>query len=321
MSLGSPILISRCNGLNPHHYDVVLDWIEQQHPDLLRHVAGRALPYSLPSDSKCRLHIPWLQDPVEDLHASAYRWSTELSRQCDERGIRTINRVDKHANVSRLEASRRLASAGIRTPKVVAVASEEELREGLCGMEPPVILRDNRSHQSPFVRIDSMSEAKTVSLKGFRDPVLAEFIDVASPDGAYRKFRCILLGDAVYSHHLQVTESWISRGKGRIKNASTREEEIEYLLAPEPHEELMRAARKALDLEFLGVDYALDKQGRVVVWEANLYPHIHFSKNDLVYRNFAMERTIAGMVRYYLEQAGIPAPARLIHQASYDDGK
>ncbi|HQU19495.1 MAG TPA: hypothetical protein PLA92_10650 [Fimbriimonadaceae bacterium] len=59
----------------------------------------------------------------------------------------------------------------------------------------------------------------------------------------------------------------------------------------------------------------------MVVCEANLYPHIHFSKNDLVYRNFAMERTIAGMVRYYLEQAGIPAPARLIHQASYDDGK
>ncbi len=55
----------------------------------------------------------------------------------------------------------------------------------------------------------------------------------------------------------------------------------------------------------------------MVAWEANPYPLIHFSKDYLSYRNHAIHRTLAAMLRLYLHTAGISIPGRLEREARY----
>jgi glutathione synthase/RimK-type ligase-like ATP-grasp enzyme len=317
-STAARILISRMPPLNPHFYDVVLRWIQKEHPALAPVFDVCTPPFALPSNAEYTLHVPWLHDPLDRIDARAYDMARDLLRACDLRGVPSINPVDKHVNATKINAGARLTQAGIRTPRVVAVEFESSFRQNLCGMSPPAVLRENRWHQGDFVLIRSLEEAGSAQLDKFDEPVLAEFIDVQSKDGLYRKYRCFVMGDTVISHHLQVSEDWITHGKRRLKNAQTREEEIAYLVAPDPFEETMLAARKSLDLDYVAIDYGIGRDGKPVIWEANLYPMIHFSRFDMVYRNFSVDRTIAALVRFYLETAGVPVPAKLIEQSSYE---
>lgn len=312
------ILIARVPPVNPHPYDVVLDWLRRHHPQLGRFFDLCGLAFTIPEDSNYKVHTAWLQDPVDRLNPPAYAAELDLVRQCRERGIKVINPIDKHNNLSKIEADKRLAAAGIRTPKITKVETVEHLKDHLCSVAPPVVLRENRYHQGEFYLIENMEQAKAAPLELYDEPVLSEFLSVRSDDGLYRKFRCVVVGDQVISHHLQISDGWITHGKKRISNLQTREDELTYLNAPDPHEDVMCRACKALDLEYLAVDYGIAPDGEVVVWEANQYPHLHFSTKNLMYRNFAMDRTIAAIVLQYLQEAEIDPPKKLVQQASYD---
>jgi hypothetical protein len=300
------ILVGRLPHVKPHAYDVVVDWIRSKHPDLGRHFVLGTLPCGLPQGIK--LLVQWIQDPLDVTDPFSFLHALELQSACDEKGIPIVNRVEAHKNTAKTAALERLTAVGIKTPRVF---------QGIEGIRFPVILREDVGHAGEFQLLNSLEEAKEAPFEKFYRPVLSEYWDVQSPDGLYRKYRCVVAGDRVVSHHLQISDTWLTRGSNRIKDLQTREEEIAYISQPDPFASTMLEVARALELDYVGIDYGLDAEGNAVIWEANQFPHLHFSKVDLIYRNFAMERTIAAMIAFYLEKAGLEVPQKLVEMAGY----
>ena len=61
------VLVVREASRSPEFYDVILDWIETHVPEIRPRFELRVLPCRIADWSLYALHVPWLQDPVEDL--------------------------------------------------------------------------------------------------------------------------------------------------------------------------------------------------------------------------------------------------------------
>ncbi len=319
MSNPPRILIARDRPLRSHSYDVILYWIQREHPLLATIFDVCMLPSPPEDDSLYQALVFWLQDPTEFLEPEIYRHAIELAERIAKLGLPIVNRAERQRNLTKVETARRLRAANINTPQIADFASRDALVESAEQLGFPVVLRENIGHAGEFLLLNSPEEARQAALENYFQPVLSQFVNVQSEDGRHRKFRCFVIGDRVLSNHLQISRTWLTRGLYRISDLATREEEIEYISSPDPQEALMLKVRDALDVEFLGIDYGVDREGKVAIWEANQFPHLHFSTRNLSYRNFAIERTIAAMVLHYLILAGIDPPARLVRQASYEE--
>ena len=309
---GKRFLIVRHAGKAPDFYDVILDWVEARVPEVRELFELRLLPCWVFDWSRYALHVPWLQDPVESWSPRAYARAGRLAAACDRHRIPVINRVDRLSHATRSEAARRLSRAGIRTAAVRPVGDRREFRETRAGLTLPLFVREDAGHGGPMLRADTEGELRALALEPFRRPVAVELVDARSPeDGLYRKFRYVVAGRVGIPHHMQVTQDWITRGTIRFHSASTRAEEECYINRPDPYHELFQRARTALELDLVAFDYGFDRSGELIVWEANPYPHFHMPRRRLSYLVPAMERTLAAVVRLYLERAGMAIPPRL----------
>jgi hypothetical protein len=318
-SEGPQFLVVRRLQLHTHFYDVVLDWTAEHFPELSRLFLIRHLPYRIPRNTTFALHIPWLQDPVEKWSPRRYAQANRLAAACDARGIPIVNRVDKLINVSKSAFAERMEAAGIRTPRVARIENAEEFRETLCGLALPLFVRPDWGHNQVMLRADTQDEARRLPIESVERPVAVEIVDVGdSKDGLFRKYRYVAAGEIGVSHHLQVSRDWITRGRRRYGTKATRAEELDYISRQDPNHATLQRALRALDLDFAAFDYGYDREGKMVVWEANPYPYIAFSRRSLVYRNKAIDRTVAALVAMYLERAGLAVPESLRERHVYE---
>lgn len=296
----------------PEFYDVILSWIEEHVPEIRGRFELRVLPCRIADWSLYALHVPWLQDPVEDWSQKAYDRACALASECDRRAIPVINRVDRLRNAMKLEAASRLSRVGIPTPAMRLIEDHREFRATRYGLKLPLFVREDAGHGGLMLRADTDDEVRALPLERFRRPIAVELVDVRSPeDGLCRKFRYVVAGRVGVPHHMQATEGWITRGTIRAHTAATRAQEEAYVSRPDPRHELFQRARQALALDLVAFDYGFDQRGRFVVWEANPYPHFHLLRGKLSYLAPAMDRTLAAVAHLYLERAGMEIPQRL----------
>jgi hypothetical protein len=309
---GKRFLIVRHAAHSPDFYDVLLAWLEEEVPEVRGLFELRLLPCRVFDWSRYALHVPWLQDPVESWSPRAYARACRLARACDRRHIPVVNRVDHLGNATKLEAAKRLSAAGIRTPVMRLIDDHREFRDSRCGLSLPLFVREDAGHDGPMLRADTDRELRALPLEQFRRPIAVELVDVRSPeDGLYRKFRYVVAGSVGLPHHMQATQHWITRGTIRFHNETTRAQEEAYVDRPDPHHDLFQRARRCLGLDFVAFDHGFDRQGRLIVWEANPYPHFHMPRGRLSYLAPAMRRTLAAMAHLYLERAGMVIPQPL----------
>ena len=302
----------------PHFYEVILRWVYDNFPQYYPMFRIRYLPCSVPRHRNVVLHIPWLQDPVQRWSKRRYRQANRLADQCDERGIAIINRVDRLLNASKSVGAQRIAEAGLRTPRTVPIADVDEFRETMLGIDLPLFVRDDWRHGGQMLRADTREEVHRLPVDRFERPVAVELIEIPDrKDGFYRKYRYVAAGEFGVSHHLQISQEWITRGDNREKTDVSRADELAYIARPDPNHSALQRARLALELDFLAFDYGYDQNGQIVVWEANPYPYIGFSTRKLAYRNEALHRTVAAMLAMYLQYAGLPIPDALRQRFAY----
>lgn len=312
------LVVRRRRIFRPHYYDIVLDWVGQNYPGLLSRFRVKSLPCSLPSRTSVVLHIPWLQDPVQRWSPKRYRQANRLAAECDARGIPIINRVDRLINASKCLGSRLMAEAGIGTPRMALIEDADAFRETLLGVGLPLFVREDWGHTGPMIRADTLDEARRIPLDGFQRPVAVQIIDVQDrSDGLYRKYRYVAAGEFGVALHLQITREWITRGGIRIVDERVRKEELAYIGQQDANHAALQTARRALGLDFVAFDYGYDRDGQMIVWEANPYPYLHFSPGDRAYRNHAVHRTLAAMLAMYLSRAQLPIPDQLMRRVAY----
>ncbi len=288
---------------------MLLHWLEQEFPEVRALFELHSIPCRIVDWSRYVLHVPWLQDPVQNWSPSAYRQANALAAQCDQRRIPIINRVDRLPNAAKSIGAQLIASAGIRTPKMVRIENPEQFRETRGGLDLPILLREDWGHGGLVCRADTPADARKLPLRRFARPVAIEFIDVQSPhDRRYRKYRYLAAGDLGLPISLHVCRDWISKGGMADFSNQFSEEEIAYTSRPDPNHAAFQLARKALGLDFVAFDYSYDHHGQLVVWEANPYPYIHFPIRRL-YRRSLTTRSLAAMVDLYFRRAGLDVPA------------
>jgi hypothetical protein len=220
--------------------------------------------------------------------------------------------VDRLSNAVKSVCARRLAAAGIRTPQVRPIEDADEFRRTRLGLQLPLIVREDLGHGGLMLRADSDIDLQRLPVEQLRRPIAVELIDARSPqDGLFRKYRYLVAGSLGVPHHMQVADHWITRGTIRVHTPQVDAEEIAFVSEPQPLAELFQRARQALQLDVVAFDYGFDQRGRMVIWEANPFPHFHIPRGRLSYLGPAMHRTLAAVVHLYLEKAGLAIPERL----------
>lgn len=309
-------LITRHPAKTPRFYDVFLDWTEARLPRVRGRFELRMLPLAVRDPSRYVLHVPWLQDPVQQWSSTVYEEARRLAAELDGHGIPTINPVDRLTNAGKSTGARLIGEAGIRTPRTVPIDDARRFRDTFLGLELPLIVREDWGHSDEraietgqVVRCDTPDAIEKLDLERFLRPVAMEFIETRDPrDGYYRKYRYVAAGDTGVAVHMHVKDHWFVKGANQLYSEEIRDEDLAYLSAPDPNHAVLQKARRALRLDFVAFDYSYDRAGRLVVWEANPYPYFHFIGGRRAYRTPAIERAFAAILELYHARAGLPVP-------------
>lgn len=319
---GPRLLIVRHRRHQRKFYDVIVDWVAANLPRLSPLLDVRDLPVRIRDWSPYVLHVPWLQDPVQEWSPETYQIALDLAAECDSRGIPVINRVDRLLNASKSIASQLMREAGINVPRMAPVVDRREFERSLLGLRLPLFIREDWGHSRNIFRVDAPADLAAIPWSTFHRPLAVEVVDVSDPrDGLHRKYRYFAAGELGVSHHVQISQEWITRGENRVITPQTQADELAYIAAPDPRHEMLQRARRALGLDMVAFDYGLNRDGQMFVWEANPFPSFAFAARRLVYRNPAIHRTILAIMRMYLDTAGLPVPPAIDEGLSLDFGE
>jgi hypothetical protein len=306
----SRVLIVRHRKYQRHFFDVILKWVAANVPELTPLFDVRDLPVCVRDWSPYALHVPWLQDPVQEWSPETYDQTNKLAAECDARGIPVLNRVDRLLNATKSRGAELMGSAGVATPRMAPIANPREFEHSLLGLSLPLFIREDWGHSRNVFRVDEAADVSRIPWPTFQRPVAIEIVDVRNPrDGLHRKYRYVAAGDIGVSHHMQTSGEWITRGENRVITPESRDEELHYITQPDPNHDALQRARRALGLDLVAFDYGYTPDGRMIVWEANPFPTIVFGTRRLIYRNSAIHRTLLAIVRLYLVAAGLAVPA------------
>jgi hypothetical protein len=236
-----------------------------------------------------------------------------LAEDCDRLGIPIINPVAHHDHATKAEGARRIARAGLRTPRMVPIVDPAGFSRNLSHLEPPLLVRETAGHGGEIHLVKTRQDIARIPWQRYRAPLAVEFVDVRnSRDGLYRRYRYIVAGDVGVPQGVLFSRHWESRARLRVLPPGKEQEERAYTTSENPHHDLFVAARRELALDFVAFDYSYDRHGRIIVWEANLHPELSYPPNPERRRSRWMcERVYAAKLLLYLDRARYPVPAGL----------
>ncbi len=186
-----------------------------------------------------------------------------------------------HATARLANARRLRGGPGVRTPRMeylprAALADAAALTASGFGF--PLLLRAPGFHTGQhFVRVETAADlpGAVAALPG--DSLLAiEILPTRGWDGMARKYRVMIVGGRLYPLHLAISPEWKVHyfTAAMAENDTFRREEQAFLTNMErcigPHAcNALAWIAKNLELDYAGVDFALDAEGTVLVFEAN----------------------------------------------------
>ena len=185
----------------------------------------------------------------------------------------------------RCEVALRLASVpGVVTPRTITLSREllsptdAQATLSRHRFTFPLLLRTPGFHGGEhFLKVDALENlpAALAKLPG-RDLTVIQFLDAQSPDGKTRKYRVMMIDGRLYPLHLAIARDW----KIHFHNADMahvpehRAEDAAFLadmpgvLGPRAIAAL-QTIQKTLGLDYGGIDFALNNNGEVLLFEAN----------------------------------------------------
>jgi tetratricopeptide (TPR) repeat protein len=205
------------------------------------------------------------------------------------------------------------AISGVRAPKIrtyprailTGKASASALQQDDFSF--PLLVRAPGYHTGQhFLLVETPDQLidAVASLPGDTISVI-EFLDARGADGQLRKFRVMMINGQLYPAHAAVGKDWKIHffSSTAPEFAEHREEDRKFLenmlrvLGPRTIDTLHRI-REALELDYAGIDFSIDAQGKVVVFEANATMNVQPPPDDPMwaYRK-ASEKQIAEAIR------------------------
>jgi hypothetical protein len=247
--------------------------------------------------------------------------------------------TDADRNAAALEIAARIAATTgsplINDPNAVLATSRTQLPHRLRGVEDavlplvrllpraqmkkagvgwPLLVRAPGYHSGQhFALVDDLEALRLAAAAMPGDDLLfIEYVDTRSADGLYRKYRVMIVDGKLYPLHLAVSETWKVHyfSAGMAEHPERRAEEASFLESMETSlggravAALERIAQ-CLALDYAGIDFALDREGRVVVFEANATMTVPSPPSDARwdYRRIHVNRILSATRRMLFNRA------------------
>ena len=242
----------------------------------------------------------------------------------DRSRTRVINAPRAVAATSRVENARRLRACGVITPEATW------LRENAEPDAFPLIVRVPGLHMGRGMRRvdDQAALARAIDELGPRNDLLAiRYVDTRSSDGAWRKYRVMAIGGVLYPLHLAIAQRWDVHyfSSANAERADYRAEEARFLRDPvaalgSRAWDALRGVGAMLGLDYAGIDFALDADGRVVMFEANAAMTVLAPDPDqrFRYREAAVERITRALRRLF---EPVPSGQFVVDVADQEDDR
>lgn len=188
--------------------------------------------------------------------------------------------------------------AGCRIPKILRLVAGSDLSAAaLAALLPfscPVLARPAGTHGGDdFEKLGSLAElADFLAQRPESDHYVIEYVDYASGDGHFRKYRFIFVGDEILPYHLAIGNDW------KVHHVTTdmanqhwmQQEEAAFLADPTgvfdaKHYSALRAIRDRIGLDYFGIDCGVDGSGDLVVFEVNASMLVHQDNTEFPYKD------------------------------------
>lgn len=198
------------------------------------------------------------------------------------------------------------------------------------GFSWPLLLRVPGYHTGEhFVKVDEPDKIAAALAELPGTAVIAiEYLDTRSDDGNFRKYRMIAVDGELYPLHAAVSKDWKVHyfSADMEQNAGHRAEDAAFLQDPRGvlgsrAFAALRHVVATLSLEYGGIDFALDKSGRLVVFEANATMIVPQPPADARwdYRRKPVRRILSAVERMLLDRArgGRPLVSRDVQAVTH----
>jgi len=217
-----------------------------------------------------------------DAAAAALRGAESLVRHT---AAPVMNRPAAVLATGRCEMAKRLSGLpGVITAKTVtmpreSLAAPDALHMLLnYGLAFPLLLRSPGFHQGEhFLRVESVEElpAALETLPGSELTVI-QYLDARGRDGKSRKYRVMMIDGQLYPLHAAVSHQWKIHyfSAEMAESPEHRSEDRRFLenmpgvLGPHATNALQRI-QEILGLDYGGIDFGLNEDGHLLVFEAN----------------------------------------------------
>ena len=179
-------------------------------------------------------------------------------------------RTGRSANAARLAHL-----PGVRTARTVQLARANIAEHGLTY---PLLLRSPGFHTGEhFERVESPEQLTAIAAKLPGDELMAmEYLDARGADGQPRKYRVMFVNGQILPLHLCISNDWKVHyfTSAMADNEAYRDEERRFLdnmpmVLGDKAMTALAAVRDALGLDYAGIDFALNADGEVLLFEAN----------------------------------------------------
>lgn len=219
----------------------------------------------------------------------------------DQIGLPTINLPRKVQQTTRESIARLLDGIpGCRVPKVLRLPARVSPVVALeaAAFAMPVLARPAGTHGGDdFEKFDDVNEAACfVQRHPDTEHYLIEYLDYRSPDGHFRKYRFIFVGEEILPYHLAIGADWkLHHDSTDMVDPWMQREEEEFLKNPSTvfnpqHDQALHAIRHAIGLEYFGIDCGIDAAGHLVVFEVNASMLVHQRNDNFPYKAPYVER-------------------------------
>jgi hypothetical protein len=197
----------------------------------------------------------------------------------DRLRVPVVNHPKAVRRTARDEVSATLAGdPDLDVPKTVRIrpSGPAEVRSMIEAGEltTPFLMRETGVHGGVGLTLVEGADLPPLDHFAFdgREFYVTDFVDFRSADGRYRKYRVFVIDGVALAKHLVVWTTWNVHLENRELMSEVRhqEEERAFLegFSNERYPVFGRIARQ-LGLDFFGVDFGLDPNGRVILFEAN----------------------------------------------------
>jgi tetratricopeptide (TPR) repeat protein len=186
---------------------------------------------------------------------------------------------------------------GLTVPRVLRLRRDEVLEGGLgdklaaAGLACPVIVRPIGTQGGHgAVRVDAPEGLEAAADTDVDAYYLIAFHDTRGPDGHFRKYRMIFVDREPFPYHLAISTQWLVHyfSADMLAAPWKREEERRFMedpaavLGPAGLAAVTAVARR-LDLDYGGIDFTLDAEGRILVFEANATMLVHLKDDPALF--------------------------------------